>query len=109
MKIHTIDYKKHFWNDWTVYRQTIKIDSELMDKYNETLQLEYDRINYYKNLNKIINNHDMNTLCYTEKLKKWINYLHTTWLYRFWILIHIYKLDPKNRHFNDRNTIIEVL
>lgn len=109
MKIISIDYKKHFWNDGTVYRQLVKIDKELMDKYNEFLQLEYDRINYYKNLNKTITNHDMDILSYTEKLNKWINYIKLTWLYYFWIVQNIYKLDKKNRLFWNRNTIIEVL
>lgn len=32
MKI-TVDYKIHFWDNWTIYWQIIKIDKELMKKY----------------------------------------------------------------------------
>lgn len=104
MKIHTIDYKKHFWNDWTVYRQLIKIDQELMEKYNETLQKEYDRL---KNQNTY-SYEDLKIEAYTKKLEKWINYLHLTWLYYFWNTVIDNNIDRKRLHL-DRNTIIEVL
>lgn len=104
MKIHAIDYKKHFWNDWTVYRQCIKIDNELMNKYNDTLQKEYDRIEKLK----IHDYNDMNIQCYTKKLEKWINFLHLTWLYYFRNTVLENKIDDKNRLKLSRNTIIIV-
>ena len=97
MKIHAIDYKKHFWNDWTVYRQCIKIDNELMNKYNDTLQKEYDRIEKLK----IHDYNDMNIQCYTKKLEKWINFLHLTWLYYFRNTVLENKIDDKNRSILD--------
>ena len=107
MKIHSIDYKKHFWNDWAVYTQAIKIDKELMKKYN-------NRINYLKiKINKKIEkNHtftydDWKILSFTKSLKKWINYLKITWLYEFWKILKKYKIDDKR--ILNRNTIIEVL
>lgn len=108
MKTYTIDYKKHFWNDWTVYRQLIKIDSELMNLYNSELQKKYDKINYYSDLNKTINNSDMNFLSYTKKLEKWINYIHITWLYFLDKILYLNWLESKRLKLN-RNTIIEVL
>ena len=105
MKIYTIDYKKHFWNDWTVYRQTIKIDNELKEKYNDTLQKEYDRL---ENQNTFSYD-DMKIKSYTKKLEKWINFLHLTWLYYFWNTILENWIDTKDRFCLNRNTIIEVL
>ena len=104
MKIHTIDYKKHFWNDWTVYRQTIKIDNELKEKYNNTLQKEYDRL---ENQN-IFSYDDMKIKSYTKKLEKWINFLHLTWLYYFRNTILENWIDTKDRFCLNRNTIIIV-
>lgn len=103
MKI-TINYQKHFWNDWTVYRQTIKIDNELKEKYNNTLQKEYDRL---ENQN-VFSYDDMKIKSYTEKLKDWINYLHLTWLYYFRNTVLENKIDTKNRLKLDRNTIVYV-
>ena len=103
-----ISYQKHFWNDWTVYRQFIKIDSELMNLYNSELQKKYDKINYYIDLNKTINNSDMNFLSYTKKLEKWINYIHITWLYFLDKILYLNWLESKRLKLN-RNTIIEVL
>ena len=104
MKIHTIDYKKHFWNDWTVYRQTIKIDNEFKEKYNNTLQKEYDRL---ENQN-IFSYDDMKIKSYTKKLEKWINFLHLTWLYYFRNTILENWIDTKDRFCLNRNTIIIV-
>jgi len=104
MKIYTIDYKKHFWNDWTVYRQTIKIDNELKEKYNNTLQKEYDRL---ENQNTFSYD-DMKIKSYTKKLEKWINFLHLTWLYYFRNTILENWIDAKDRFSLNRNTIIIV-
>lgn len=109
MKIHTIDYKKHFWNDWTVYRQTVKIDSELMEKYNNQLDREYMLIWNRVDENKTLSMSDMETLCYTKKLTKWINFLKHTGLVIFWNVIFDWWIDEKNRLKFNRNTIVEVL
>lgn len=105
MKIYTIDYKKHRGNDGTVYKQTIKIDEDLKNKYNSELQKNYNRIKQ----NTVINNHDMNIIAYTEKLKKGINYLHITWLRMFFDVVVQNKINSKNRLRCNRNTIIEVI
>ena len=107
MKNFTINYNKYFWNDWTVYDQLITIDKEMKNKYNEYLKLEYDRINFYKNLNKTINNRDMDILCFTNELNDWINYLKLTWLYHLSLVLHKLGYYSK-RNILDRNTMVYV-
>ena len=106
MKI-TINYQKHFWDDWTVYRQTIKIDKELMKKYN-------NRINYLKRKinKKIEKNHtftydEWKILSFTKSLKKWINYLKITWLYELFKILEKNNIDTKRFQFW-LNTIVYV-
>lgn len=107
MKNFTINYNKYYWNDWTVYNQLITIDKEMKNKYNEYLKLEYDRINFYKNLNKTINNRDMDILCFTNELNDWINYLKLTWLYHLSLVLHKFWYYSK-RKILDRNTMVYV-
>lgn len=106
MKI-TINYQKHFWDDWTVYRQTIKIDKELMKKYNNHLKYLYRKIENKKNIYHTFNCDDMCISLYTKLLKDWINFMKMTWLYEFCKILKKYKIDDKR--ILDRNTIIEVL
>ena len=107
MKIHAIDYKKHFWNDWVVYRQTIKIDKELMKKYNNHLKYLYKKIENKKNIYHTFNCDDMCISLYTKLLKDWINFMKITWLYEFCKVLNKNKIDDKR--ILDRNTIIQVL
>lgn len=108
MKIYTIDYKKHRWNDGTVYRQTIKIDKELQRKYNTRIRYLKDKVNKKIKKEHIYSYEDMKILSYTDTLKKWVNYLHLTWIYEFWKFITRRWL-YNNRLFFNKNTIIEVL
>lgn len=103
MKIYAINYQKHYGNDWTVYKQTIKIDKELMEKYNSELEKEYWRINSLK----VYSYHDMKLLSYTKKLENWINYLHLTWLEKLFEIVR--RELGKNDRMLYRNTIVEVL
>lgn len=107
MKIHTIDYKKHFWNDWVVYKQTIKIDDELKQKYNNHLRYLYKKIDEKKNVTHTFNCDDMCISLYTKPLKKWINYLHYTGLLQFIFVAKKIWINLNRLLF--RNTIIEVL
>lgn len=109
MKIYTIDYKKHWGKDGTVYNQTVKIDAELMQKFNDDLQLKYDRINWAKSNGKTLNDTDAKIAMYTDKLQKGVNFLHLTGLYYFNLLCFTLDLDKKTRLFFNRNTIIDVL
>lgn len=109
MKVYTIDYKKHYWPDGTVYRQTIKIDKELMDRYNAELDGKYDRIIKHKKDNHIITWYEMDILCYTGKLGKWLNFLKHTGFSILTGLIWELDLDKKYRILSGRNTIVEVL
>ena len=106
MKI-TINYQKHFWNDWTVYKQVIKIDKELMKKYNNHLRYLYKKIENKKNIYHTFNCDDMCISLYTKLLKDWINFMKITWLYEFCKVLNKNKIDSKR--ILDRNTIIEVL
>ena len=106
MKIIT-DYKIHFWENWTIYWQTIKIDKELMKKYNNHLKYLYRKIEKKKNITHTFNCDDMYISLYTKLLKEWINYINITWLYILCKLLKKYKIDDKR--VLDRNTIIQVL
>ena len=103
----TVDYKIHFWNDWNIYWQTIRIDKELMKKYNNHLRYLYRKIKIKKNITHTFNCDDMYISLYTKLLKDWINYMNITWLYVFCKLLKKYKIDDKR--ILDRNTIIQVL
>ena len=106
MKI-TINYQKHFWNDWTVYKQVIKIDKELMKKYNNHLKYLYRKIEKKKNIYHTFNCDDMCISLYTNLLKDWTNFMKYTWLCEFCNVLKKYKIDSKR--ILDRNTIIQVL
>lgn len=108
MKIHTIDYKKHFWNDWVVYRQTIKIDRELQKRYNNKINRMKRKINKNIDENHCFTNDEMNILYFTKSLKKWINYTKLTWIREFWKFL-MKKWMYDKRMFLNRNTIIQVL
>ena len=103
----TVNYQIHFWDNWTIYWQTIKIDKELMKKYNNHLKYLYRKIEYKKNIYHTFNCDDMYISLYTKLLKDWINYINITWLYVFCKLLKKYKIDDKR--ILDRNTIIQVL
>lgn len=109
MKIHTIDYKKHFWSDGTVYRQFIKIDKELANAYNKELYNKSVEINEKIEKEKTLNNEEMKFLCYTIELHDGINYTTQTGLYYFWNAILKNWIDTRGRFSLGRNTIIEVL
>lgn len=104
----TINYQMHYWPDGTVYRQFVKIDEELQKKYNEALDAEYKRIRDKEKSEHIISWNDMYFQVYTFKLKKWINYTHLTWFYKFCEVAYKNWLDMK-RLLSWRNTIIKVL
>ena len=106
MKI-TVDYKIHFWDNWTIYWQTIKIDKELMKKYNNHLKYLYKKIENKKNIYHTFNCDDMCISLYTNLLKDWINFMKITWLYEFCKVLNKNKIDSKR--ILDRNTIIQVL
>lgn len=108
MKIYTIDYKKHFWNDWTVYTQTIKIDRDLQKRYNNKINRLKRKTNKNIGENHHFTNDEMKILYFTKSLKKWVNYMHLTWLHEFWIFLTDRWLYDVRMYFN-RNTIIEVL
>ena len=103
----TVNYQIHFWDNWTIYWQTIKIDKELMKKYNNHLKYLYRKIEKKKNITHTFNCDDMYISLYTKLLKDWINYINITWLYVFCKLLKKYKIDDKR--ILDRNTIIQVL
>jgi hypothetical protein len=104
----TIDYKMHYWTDWTVYRQTIKISEDLQKKYNNRLRYLYKKIEEKKNITHTFSCDDMCISLYTKPLKKWVNFLKFTGLYEFYKMILKSWLDTKRLKL-DRNTIIEVL
>ena len=105
MEIKSINYLKSWWSDWTVYKQTIKIDHELMKKYNNRIRYLKNKVNKKIKKEHIFNDSDAKILYYTDTLKKWVNYLHLTWLYEFYRLIRKIWIDRK---ILDRNTIIIV-
>ena len=105
MKIQSINYQKSRWSDWTVYKQTIKIDHELQKKYNNRIRYIKNKVNKKIKKEHIFSNSEAKILCYTDTLKKWVNYLHLTWLYEFCRLIRKIWIDRK---ILDRNTIIIV-
>ena len=109
MKIHTIDYKKHWGKDGTVYNQTVKIDAELMQKFNDDLQLKYDHINEKKENGQTLDNWDLELLTYTQKLEKGVNFIKLTELYYFCRFCQGYAIESPRKVFNFRNTIINVL
>jgi hypothetical protein len=107
MKIYSIDYKRHWGADGTVYTQTVKIDKELQKLYNSVLQKEYRRIHKREAEEFMVSNLDANILAYTKKLTKGVNYLHSTGLAIFRNVA--LGLDKKRRLHFFRNTIVEVL
>lgn len=107
MKI-TVNYQKHFWNNWTVYKQVIKIDKNLMNLYNKELENRKNKINDKIKKYKTFDNSDSDILCYTIDLHNWINYLRHTWLIIFLQVALENWLDTKRIKL-DRNTIIQVL
>lgn len=106
-----INYLKHFGNNGTVYRQTIKIDKWLMDYYN----------NYLNNLKMDIDKHFTEKHCYSENdlkikslepLKKGTNFTNLIHLDVFLQVINDLNRQGYNFDFKRilyRNTIIEVL
>lgn len=107
MKIHTIDYKKHYWNDWTCYTQVINIDKELKKSYNNRINYLKRKINKKIEKEHIFSYDEWKILSYTKTLKNWINYLKITWLSEFWKLI-VKKWLHNDRLYYNRNTIIIV-
>ena len=103
-----INYQKHYGSDGCVYTQTITINNTLKKAYNDMLQKEYNRIQEKQDKDHVTSDNDMEILCYTKKLEKWVNYLHITWLYCFYSMLQK-KWIKENRLKLFRNTIIEVL
>ena len=62
--IYTVDYKKHFSKDGTVYTQTITRSKELADRFNAYRERELDEIKKHF----LYTNDDLKALAYLEEL-----------------------------------------
>ena len=107
MKIITINYQKNFDKNWYVYHQTIKIDKELKQKYNNRIKYLKNKINKKIKNDKTFTYDEWKILSYTFNLKNWVNYMLWTGLLEFWKLVS--KLWINNDRLKlFRNTIIIV-
>lgn len=105
-----INYFKHFGNDGTVYRQTIKIDKWIMDYYNNYLNDLKTNINKQFSEKRCYTDNDLK-IKYLEPLKKGINLTNLIHLDVFLQVINDLNKQGYNFDFKRilyRNTIIEV-
>ena len=113
MKIYTIDYKAHRDKNGCVYRQTVKIDRDLQQKFNNKVNREKRKVKKSIDENHTFNNYEMDILYFTHTLKKGVNFSKRTTLRKFGEFIikkGLYNdMRIQKRLFFNRNTIIEVL
>lgn len=105
-----VNYLKEYGTDGTVYNQTITIEKEYLDKFNEIVNNEKIEINK----KFLLSSYDMKILSYLENLKEGKNYVTLTTLdyfikfYRKFIYIPI-KDDKNFQRILWRNTVIKVV
>ena len=110
MKNLTINYKKEWGNDGTVYTQTITISKEIAKKFNKYIE------GIKKEISKkfVYSNQDMKILYYLENLEEGKNFTTLTELNYFkgFYIKNIYIPPKKDKDIERilwRNTIIKVI
>lgn len=109
MKNLTIDYKKHWGNDGTVYTQTITTTKEIIKRFNTYVEELQDKTHKHF----AYTNEDIAILDKLELLLKNINYTNLTTLnyFKTFYIKEIYKPAKRDKDFERilwRNTIIKV-
>lgn len=110
MKNLTIDYKRNFGEDGTIYTQTITTTTEIIKKYNIFIEKVKEKI--HKKFT--FDDKDLKALTYLKTLSSNdINYLHLTELdyFKTFYVKEIYQAPNRDIDFErilKRNTIIKI-
>lgn len=105
-----VNYFKEWGEDGTVYNQTITIEKEHIEKFNEFIRAEKQEVEN----KKVITSDELKTLMYLNELTEGKNYTTLTTLRNFiyYYRLHIYNpyKDEKDlKRILNRNTIIKVI
>ena len=110
MKIISINYQKHWGSSGTCYSQTIKIDNDLAQRYNNYLDMLKAKIECNFKNTHTYSDYDLK-IKNLPFLEKGVNYTNLIHLGVFLELINLLNKDEKKIDFKRvlwRNTIIEV-
>lgn len=103
-----VSYQKEFGNNGTVFTQKIKVNRDVVDRFNKYVNQVKNKINdKYKKEHSIDYQH-LKILTYLDELYKDYNYLSLTQLHFFMYFMSYYEHKDIKR-IKDRNTIIEII
>lgn len=104
-----VSYNKEIGEGGYVYNQKIKVNKEIVEKFNKYINQVRTKINDNYKEKHSIDYKNLKVLSYLEPLYKNYNYLSLTQLHYFMYYLSYYEHKSIKRIFNNRNTIIEII